>query len=114
MVYLRVTESQRETHNYSEAMDKPGEQSKALFPEGRGGSQEGCYKQKAHWRKLGVGSIVASHWLSCVYLSLAGLLLSEETIFLLSLWGCKGEARDSFCWDCVFSAGAVEGCWEQH
>lgn len=28
-----------------------------------------CYKHKAHWCKLGTGSIVVSHWLSCDSLS---------------------------------------------
>ena len=42
----------------------------------------GCYKQRAHWRKLGVGSVVAFHWLSCDSLSLAGLLPGREKSFL--------------------------------
>ena len=43
----------------------------------------GYYKQRAHWRKLGVLSVVAFHWLSCCSFSLAGQLPGKEKIFLL-------------------------------
>lgn len=36
------------------------------------------YKQRVHWSQLGVGSIMASHWLRCDCPSLAGLLPGEE------------------------------------
>ena len=45
-----------------------------LYEEGGGRSWRGCCKQKLHWSKLGVGSLVASHWLSFDWLSLAELL----------------------------------------
>ena len=38
----------------------------------------GCYKQKAHWRKLGVQNIAVFHWLSCCQ---AG---KKKSLFLLS------------------------------
>ena len=45
------------------------------------GIGRGFYKWRAHWQKLGVSSVVASHWPSCDGLSLAGLLLREGKSF---------------------------------
>lgn len=39
---------------------------------------EGSCKIRVHWRRPGVGSIEAPHWLSPGHLSLAELLLGEE------------------------------------
>ena len=50
------------------------------------GQREGrrhCYKQKVHWRKLGVCYVVAFNWLRNDSLSLAELLPREELIFLI-------------------------------
>ena len=54
------------------------------FREQRGkmGDEEGCYKQEVHWSKLGVGSVVAFHWLSCDSFLLAPLLPGREKIIL--------------------------------
>lgn len=38
----------------------------------------GPYKQRVHWRKLGIQSVVAFHWLSYDNLSLAGPLPGKE------------------------------------
>ena len=65
----------------------------------------GFYKQKVHWSKLGVKSIVTFHWLSWDCLPLAGLLQGregmgkgrEENIFLPPAAGSK--ASSSSCWD---------------
>ena len=48
------------------------------------GSQEPCYIQKIHCSKLGAGTTVAPHWLSCEHLSLAGLLLGAGKVSLSS------------------------------
>ena len=77
-----------------------------LFYRGIGEVKTGCYKQKVHWRKLGVRSMVAFHWLSCDSLSLAELLPGKENNFLPSAGSSKvvsfpvGDARyiSSF-WD---------------
>ena len=42
----------------------------------------GCYKSKVHWNKLGVGSVVAFHWLIYEGLSVAKLLPGKEKILL--------------------------------
>lgn len=52
------------------------------FIEERQGGVGSCYKRKAHWSKLGVPSVVASHWLSADCLALAGLLPGKEENFL--------------------------------
>ena len=53
-----------------------------------------CYKQKIHWRKLGVWSIVSFHWLNCDCLSLAEFSTGKGKIFLLLLV----LSRVTFCW----------------
>lgn len=58
----------------------------------------GLYKQKVHWSKLGVPSVVASHWLGCCQArtqSSVVLLGSKVIIFLLGMQGmqnmCLGD-----------------------
>lgn len=58
------------------------------------GELKGAVINKSHWRKLGVWRKVASHWLSCHSLSLAGLLPGKETI---SCWWLKDATS---CWRC--------------
>ena len=41
-----------------------------------------CCNLKVYWNKLGVPSVVASHWLCADCFSLAGLLLGEKESFL--------------------------------
>lgn len=55
-------------------MGKSGKESGSFFVE-EGVSWDCCYKQKAHWNKVGAGIMLAFHWLSCYCLLLAGLLL---------------------------------------
>ena len=43
----------------------------------------GYYKDKFHWRKMGMWRVVACHWLRRDRLSLAKLLADKEKIFLL-------------------------------
>ena len=38
--------------------------------------------KRVHWRKRGVPSVVAFHWLNCPSLSLAALLPGKEKFFL--------------------------------
>lgn len=47
----------------------------------RGRSWEGLLETQSPLEEIGVPSIVASHWLSCEGLSLAGLLLAKEKTF---------------------------------
>ena len=63
-----------------------------------------CYKQKVHWRKLGVWSIVSFHWLNCDCLSLAEFSTGRGKYFLLLLVLVEslsaGDANYvSSCWD---------------
>ena len=60
-----------------------------LFCRGEGEVGRGFYKQNVHWKKLGVSSIVAFHWLSYDSLSLAELLPGNQKIFLPSAGGSK-------------------------
>ena len=62
-------------------MENTGEEC-SFIKEKDGKSWEGSYKQKIHWSKLGVHSVVPFHWLSCDSLSLAGLLSGQEETFL--------------------------------
>ena len=64
------------------------EESKVFYREQGGVGKNGC-KQKAHWRKLGAGSVVSFHWLSYDSLSLAELLPGEEKIFVPRSGGSK-------------------------
>ena len=65
---------------------KSGEQSRGTFFYRREGGLGGAViTKRAHWRKLGVGSVVAFHWLSCGNLSMAGLLPGQEKFFLFLL-----------------------------
>ena len=65
---------------------KSGEQSRVtFFYRGERGLGGAVITKRAHWRKLGVGSVVAFHWLSCGNLSMAGLLLGQEKFFLFLL-----------------------------
>ena len=57
--------------------EKKGDQTS--FIEGTVG--RGCYKQKVHWRKLGIWRVLAFHWLNFGSPSLAGLLLGKEKFF---------------------------------
>ena len=71
-----------------------------LFYRGEGGVERGCSKQSVRWRKLGVRSVVAFHWLNCDGLSLAGLLL--------------GENLPSSCWvesSNLPTGSAIEAAW---
>lgn len=43
-------------------------------------------KQNKHWSKLGAGIRVASHWLTCDYLSLTGLLPGAEENLSSPCW----------------------------
>lgn len=62
---------------------KSGEQSRVtFFYRGEGGLGGAVITKRAHWRKLGVRSVVAFHWLSCGNLSVE-LLLGKKKIFLL-------------------------------
>ena len=57
------------------------------------GNITGCCKQKGHWCKLGLGSMVAFHCLNCNTLSLAGLLLGEKESLSSSRWdSSEGKA----------------------
>lgn len=51
----------------------------------KGGFGKSCQKQDAHWKKPGVGTIVASHWLSNGGLSLTGFVATqgEKSLFFL-------------------------------
>ena len=60
-----------------------------VFYRGQGGVGKNCCKQKAHWRKLGAGSVVSFHWLSYDSLSLAELLPGKEKIFAPLSGGSK-------------------------
>ena len=63
-----------------------------------GGVERGCYKQKVHWGKSRVPSIVTFYWLSGDTLSLAELLPGKEKIFLPSAGSSKVvslSARDA-------------------
>ena len=67
--------------NSGETYRSPVKQVRGNFYKGEEAVARGCYKQKVHWRKLGVQSVVAFHWQSWNSLSLAGLLLGEEKFF---------------------------------
>lgn len=43
----------------------------------KGGFGKSCQKQDARWKKPGVGTIVASHWLSNGGLSLTGFVATQ-------------------------------------
>lgn len=66
----------------------------------------GVVIKKVYWRKTGVQSIVASHWLGCDSLSLVGPLPGEEKIFLPPV----GDARpvSSCLWQTTRSGEAWE------
>ena len=68
------------TCNYGEPHASPLKQRKGKLREGEVG--RGCYKQKVHCGKLGVGGTVSLHWLSWDSPSLAEQLPGEENIFL--------------------------------
>ena len=77
-----------------------------LFYRGEGEVGRDCYKQKVHWRKLEVQSVVAFHWLSCDSLSLAELLPGKEKFFLPPTGSSKIVSlptEDSRC---------VSSCWD--
>lgn len=64
-----------------------------LFYGGKGGSREGCSRQKVYWNKLGVPSIGAFPWLSCDRIPLAGLLRERKEKPSSSCWDSKVEAK---------------------
>lgn len=57
-----------------------------LFHKAKGGFGKRLIDVKVHWRKLGVPSIIASHWLSSGSLSLAKLLLGDVEPLPLAVW----------------------------
>lgn len=85
MVYLGTAKNCSSGHAISgepQANQENKGEKGIFFYGGDGGVRRGCYKQIIHWRKLGIQSVVASHWVSCDRFSLAGLLPGEEKFFL--------------------------------
>lgn len=79
---------------------KESKERSSLIEEGE--IERGSYEPRVHWRKLGVSSVEASHWLNCDRLSLAGLLL----------WG-RGWWVSSSCWagNVVSLTRYITSCW---
>ena len=82
-VYSEVAENCNSGHSsYDKTIGHFGEQRRTFFYRGKGKLEGAVYPQRVRWREVGVRSVVAFHWLDCDSLSLAGLSLGEEKIFL--------------------------------
>ena len=51
-----------------------------LFCRGKGEVEKTVINKKAHWSKLGVGSMATSHWVSC-----------DSLLWVGPLWGIGGD-----------------------
>lgn len=76
-LFVNSKDSHFRTCSLLELQAPPGNRGEEHFLRRERGIGKGCYKQRAYWRKLGVWSVVAFHWLSGEGLSLAGLLLGK-------------------------------------
>lgn len=105
-VYLGAAQNWNSGHATMATTHKLGKTKEwKLFFRGEGAIGRDCDKQNVHWRKLGVRSIAAFHWLSGDCLSLAEVLPGKEKIFLPPAGGSKavsfpvGDVRfTSSCW----------------
>ena len=83
------------------------EESKVFYREQGGVGKNGC-KQKAHWRKLGAGSVVSFHWLSCCQARRKSLFLGLEVVSSVTSYpeselGSSGECSPLWPPESVFS-----------
>lgn len=90
---------------------KSREQKRGIFFYRGKGELQGAVANRVHWRKLGVWSGVAFHWLSCNSLSLAEWLPGEEKISPFSCW-CSRKTSSCWRWKVhVFLFGVIDLEW---